>query len=116
MQSSAYYLGKIHEYQGIQGQINGLVGAFGDSEGGIGNVNSDLENIIINGTAIDNGDIEECKSALDNAKGMLNAVVGECSTKIAENQALYQQALAYEEELRRRAEEARLAASRASGE
>ncbi len=106
MESSAYYKAKIEEYKGYQGEVGKAVSAF-EGIDSVKTTSNGLENLLIVGRRIDDNKLTECLSKLQAAKGGLLAVIGECDQKIAENEALYQKALAYEKEQRRLAEEAR---------
>jgi hypothetical protein len=113
MQSSSYYKQAVEELKAIKAQVQGVLGQFDSCESVLTKSKKYIEEITINGEAIDQGKLGEVTNILKNAESDLQTIINECNAKIEDYSALYRQALAAEEAARRAAEAARRAAEEA---
>lgn len=110
MHSSSYYSSILSQLKSVKAQVQGVLGYFDSCEATLNKSIGYIDEITINGEAIDQGKLSEVGNSLKNAESDLQAIVNECNAKIAEYTTLYNQAVAREEaaarEARRRAAEA----------
>ena len=113
MYSSSYYSSILSQLRSVKAQVQGVMGYFDSCESTLNKSIGYIDEITINGEAIDQGKLGDVSSALKNAESDLQAIINECNAKIVEYTALYNQAVAREEAAR---EEARRRAAAAAAQ
>ena len=114
MMSSSYYNSKVTELENIKTQVRGVLGKFDSCDAVLTKSQKYIDEITINGEAIDQGKLSEVSNTFKNAESDLNTVISECNRKIEEYNALYRQALSYEAAQREAERQRRMAAARSN--
>ena len=103
MESSSYYKAKIEKFEGYKGKVSSVSGKLNNPDESLGLSTKFVDNVVINGEAIDKGVLSgTIGSGIASIESNLASVIGECDKKIEEYTALYKQALIQEEEARQR--------------
>lgn len=111
MESSSAIKSKIDELDKIRNQVNGVLSKFSPCSTVLSKSQKYIDEITINGEAIDQGKLKEVEISLNNAENDLQAIVSECDGKIEILIDQYAKAVAREEEEREAARRRRASAA-----
>lgn len=91
--SSAECLAKANEFKALKGALGGLYGPIDACVLAITNNESDMENTVISGRPLDDGQLVEAKGQISSISGDIATMQAECDEKYDYWYALYEEAL-----------------------
>ena len=82
MSTIAQYNAKISEFNSIKNTVYGIIDYLDMCKTNVDKSSNDIETLVVNGKAIDDGVLVDISSSLDSLRGDLSQIINECNTKI----------------------------------